>query len=1326
MLIPGSKTKARVPPDLSTSGLEGQPPQIGQAPPSFLPAKSLSYDDYTVGWICALSEELTAAKAMLEDKHPSLPNLLPKDSNTYTLGSIHGHNIVIACMPEGMLGNNHAATTAIQMVNTFRSVKVGLLVGIGGAVSPKVGLGDIVVSKPVGQHPGVIQWDLGKAGSFGKFTRIGILNKPPKLLLTAMGDLISEHNLHGPGTNIQKHLDSLKRLHPHLGPKYWQPGRPLRHQSKRKLPLFIALAVALGLLAYSLCHSLSVPQDIMVTTLKGCIIALMVATSLTYRFGGSAPAPVDREVEQEESRRVNIHYGLIASGNQVIKSGSFRDSLNDRLGGTVLCVEMEAAGLMEDFPCIVIRGISDYADSSKNDDWREYAATIAAAYAKDFLGCLPVSAVVKELPTRDCLRQVHDNVVEVKSLLEKDEQRKILKWLTSVEYNRQHHDITQKRRSGTGQWLLDSDQYHEWFQNRKRILFCKGIPGGGKTFITSIVIDHLLQLDSYSAIGVAYIYFDYKRNYEQTIYNLLASLLKQLAHRRRPFPEHVKRMYDRHESNKTWPSTNDIIEALRCVATEYSRVFVVVDALDECQVSDYCRNNFLSAIFELYTECEINIFASSRDIEEITERFKLQGSMVLEIRAHAEDVRSYLNHQINQSQNEMLQKDHETIVARIVEAVDGMFLLARLHFESIKNKTTTKKLREALKTLATGESAYDQAYGEAMERINNQNSDLKLLAHQVLSWIVCAERPLSKLELQHALAVELEVNQCKLDNDNFPGVNTMISVCAGLVTIDDESNIIRLIHHTTQEYFNRAWKGKSFNIHNNIAKVCATYLSFEIFDTGPVDPTEGVLYRYAAQNWGHHARKSSVETTEPIISGLLKNPKRVSVSSKALGVAQDEDFNNFGPTNMTGMHLAAYFGLREYVDQLLRKGASHLTKDTHGKTPLSYAAQWGHAAVVELLLTNGADWEFKNSYYGQTPLVQAAARGHAAVVVLLLNKGASLETKYTFDGQTLLSIAAENGRTNVVELLLREGANRDAENMHNKTALFFAAEKGHATVVELLLREGANKEAKDKTGQTPLSWAAKKGHTAVTELLLTEGADQEAKDKSGQTALLWASENGHVAVVRLLLLNGADREVKDNEYSQTPLSRAAEWGHTATAQLLLREGADRETKDKYGRTPLLWATARGHIASVKLFLHEGSDREAKDNNGRTPLSLSAEEGHTEIVELLLREGADREAKGEDGRTPLSWAAEWEHIPIMELLLREGADKEAKDNDGRTPLFWATIQGHVEVVELLLREGADREVIDKEGRTLLSWAVKENHAAVVELLQGYPIMIVDTP
>ena len=88
--------------------------------------------------------------------------------------------------------------------------------------------------------------------------------------------------------------------------------------------------------------------------------------------------------EREKGGEVVVHYGTIASGNQVMKSATERDKISSKLGG-VLCFEMEAAGLMNSFPCLVVRGICDYADSHKNDRWHAYAAATAAAYAKELL-----------------------------------------------------------------------------------------------------------------------------------------------------------------------------------------------------------------------------------------------------------------------------------------------------------------------------------------------------------------------------------------------------------------------------------------------------------------------------------------------------------------------------------------------------------------------------------------------------------------------------------------------------------------------------------------------------------------------------------------------------------------------------------------------------------------------------------------------------------------------------------------------------------------------------------------------------------------------------
>jgi nucleoside phosphorylase len=303
-------------------------------------SRELTHSDFTVGWVCALPKEQTAATAMLDQIHPNLPKP-QNDPNTYTLGSIGKHNIVITCLPKGKIGNNAAATSVTQMVRTFPCIKVSLMVGIGGGIPPKVRLGDVVVSTPTGQYPGVIQWDLGKTEKDGDFKRTGALNNPPSVLLTALTKLETDHEM--TGSKVSKYLEELKQKWPRLVPKY------LRSDSLK--------------------DPLSAPDS------PDC-------------------SPGD----------ARVHYGLIASGNQVIKDAKFRDRLNERLGGDVLCIEMEAAGLM-DFPCIIIRGICDYADSNKNDDWHEHAAAVAAAFAKELLQYVQPSEVERERPVKDILKQ---------------------------------------------------------------------------------------------------------------------------------------------------------------------------------------------------------------------------------------------------------------------------------------------------------------------------------------------------------------------------------------------------------------------------------------------------------------------------------------------------------------------------------------------------------------------------------------------------------------------------------------------------------------------------------------------------------------------------------------------------------------------------------------------------------------------------------------------------------------------------------------------------------------------------------------------------------
>jgi len=283
-----------------------------------------------------------------------------------------------------------------------------------------------------------------------------------------------------------------------------------------------------------------------------------------------------------------------------------------------------------------------------------------------------------------------------------------------------------------------------------------------------------------------------------------------------------------------------------------------------------------------------------------------------------------------------------------------------------------------------------------MERIEGQKRGFHELAKQVLSWITCAKRPLTTSELRHALAVE--IGKSELDIENLPEIEDILSVCAGLVTVDVESDIIRLVHYTTQEYFERT-QGHWFpNAEIDIAKICVTYLSFDIFESGFCASDEefetrlrlNPLYDYAARHWGHHLRKAP--DVQRQIAEFLNNEAQVSASSQALMVSEAR-YGNYSqgvPTQIRGIHLAAWFGLAQMVGMLLEDGHDSDCTDSQGRTPLSWAAENGHEAVVKVLRAiDGVDPD-SNDNNGLTPLSVAAENGHQVVVKLLLAKMESI------------------------------------------------------------------------------------------------------------------------------------------------------------------------------------------------------------------------------------------------------------------------------------------------------------------------------------------------
>lgn len=319
-----------------------------------------------MGWICAVVTEYVAACELLDEEYAPLTSAPLNDSNAYTLGRVGDHHVVIACLPKGRYGIASAATVAKDMLRSFESIRIGLMVGIGGGAPGNkhdIRLGDVVVGCPVGRNGGVLPYKFGKAVQDKDFEITGSLNSPPTSLLAALNQLDMMHERKG-----NRITDIVREM----------VARNLRVREKHQYP---------GVEKDRLYESSFTHIDNTV----GCNV----------NCGHAAPPMVRRLQRPFDPESPIVHYGIIASADQLMKDAVARDRLSQQHG--VLCFEMEAAGLSNDFPCVVIRGICDYSDSHKNDEWQGYAAATAAAFAKELLQMLPKSAVAESRRVVDTL-----------------------------------------------------------------------------------------------------------------------------------------------------------------------------------------------------------------------------------------------------------------------------------------------------------------------------------------------------------------------------------------------------------------------------------------------------------------------------------------------------------------------------------------------------------------------------------------------------------------------------------------------------------------------------------------------------------------------------------------------------------------------------------------------------------------------------------------------------------------------------------------------------------------------------------------------------------
>jgi ankyrin repeat protein len=567
------------------------------------------------------------------------------------------------------------------------------------------------------------------------------------------------------------------------------------------------------------------------------------------------------------------------------------------------------------------------------------------------------------------------------------------------------------------------------------------------------------------------------------------------------------------------------------------------------------------------------------------------------------------------------------------------FLVAELQLPYLAEQTNKQNILSALNRLPRG---LEKTYDVSVSRITAQsNLENVALARTALMWLTFTREPLQTMALQHALTVKDDT--LDIGEGDLPNVQMLVSLCMGLVAIEQESGTIRLVHETTQQYLESYFRKAKEDGDSEIAKACLHYLSFPAFSRGfqrtgstlsghfEGDPllNEHIarypLSGYASRYWFVHVKRGSEETLVPLI---LKTFQSQSVRDSVARIANYSQFlNGFESRRPLShlLHIASRHGLSILCREILRpkNDVQTLYLVLHCSAK-SRKTSWGNPLKVSTIIEAIWDLELR-------PLHLAALFGHI----------------------------------DVVELLLEKGASRNPGDRRRETPLHLAVRSRHIKVVKLLLEKGASRNPRSQLGYTPLHLAAKSGHIEVVKLLLEKGASRNPASCCGHTPLHLAVESGHIETVRLLLEQGA-KDLRD-QMEETPLHLAARSGQLEVVRLLLEKRKSRDPKNSGRYTPLHLAVQSGCIEVVRLLLEEGASRNPGNWRRQTPLHLAAGTGYAEVVGSLLEKGANINAQDEDKETPLHLAAHYGKVDVVRLLLEKGANTEVKNERRLCPL-----------------------------------------------------------
>ncbi|GLB02594.1 hypothetical protein AtubIFM57258_003952 [Aspergillus tubingensis] len=964
------------------------------------------------------------------------------------------------------------------------------------------------------------------------------------------------------------------------------------------------------------------------------------------------------------------------------------------------------------------------------------------------------------------------------------------------------------RKLGATTLLETSMVYKQWKAPRgseglqSRTLVCTGKLGSGKSVLLANMVDDL-NLDSERKAVVAYFFCQHDSTQSLTPKTVIGSLARQLLQSGCDLDSARDVLGDRQSLE-----VDGILTLIRHLLPPHFEAIFVLDGLMHCDGN--VRQVILASLQEIQKLIKLALCVSVRPepADSLQELKQLQNQRCWPVTANKSDIDAFINAELERclESGKLVINDPALVLDvrdSLSQGAEGMFLWVALQIEALCLERTDADIREAIANLPRDLSAL---YTMILERSSLSGTTYQ---SKILDLVVTACRPLTTEEMREALSVipwKTFWDPARILND----IHSMLACCGGLLTVDEENSSIRMVHHSVRTFLcdHRENHRDLMPVNQTMAETIATYLSYENFykqlsavktpkissisvttavihtavssrgqsqgialkllkmkrsedtDVGysllqrlqasrASDAVPWAFYQYAVAWWQEHIWYLDLNT--PHLNKLL------------MTILDTHGYDKPDSSGQTPLSHACQRGSLALVDWLLARGARH-TDDLFGQSPLSWAINGRHIAVIESLLKSevvmpnavgpsgkthltsaiirkhveltkcflACDRVNRNQADsdGYTPLMTATLHSFVEAIPLFLSGPHTDILAVTPSGDSALHLAASvKGPPIIFNLLLEHARLKEkgsqAASMANRkgeTPLWLAAANGHLEVVQSICQhQDYDLDIPDARGETPFCVAASKGYTDIVKYLGNSGrVNINHLNKAGLSALWEAVLNGHEDAIQAMIT----MEDLDPNHSGvgagTPLEAAIHLGNDSIVRLLVaiaRTDVDRQSHD--GTTPLQRAVEEGYDEIVAILVSTGRVLlNRRDHQGVTPLWAAADCGNSGVVKVLANtEGVDLNFPGSHGRTALWVAASKGHVEVVQILVSaDQVNLNSKGHNGRTPLWVAVNNGHTEVVSILAStHGVDVECPDYTGHTPLSKAAANGHSDIVQAL-----------